>query len=62
MIISLLCMCAMYALAVRVLTTVQEGGGRNMLISYLTSLVLNFTLIAQIVYYSLESNKTKKKA
>mmetsp|Transcript_13162 Transcript_13162/g.27901 ORF Transcript_13162/g.27901 Transcript_13162/m.27901 type:complete len:229 (-) Transcript_13162:344-1030(-) len=47
--------------AVRVLTTVQEGGGRNMLISYTTSLVLNFTLMAQIVFYNLGSKKSKKK-
>jgi hypothetical protein len=48
------------ACAVRVLTTTQEGGGRNMLISYLTSLSLNFTLMAQIVYFNMGAKKIKK--
>jgi hypothetical protein len=37
--------------AVRILTTIQEGGGRNMLLGYVVGLVLNLILLAQILVY-----------
>lgn len=35
----------------RVLTTVQEGGGRAMLLGYVVGLALNLVLLAQIAAY-----------
>lgn len=35
----------------RILTTVQEGGGRNMLMGYVVGLALNLVLLAQILVY-----------
>ena len=39
------------AAPVRILTTVQEGGGRAMLAGYVVGLLLNFVLLAQIVIF-----------
>jgi hypothetical protein len=36
---------------VRVLTTLQEGGGAAMLVSYAVSVTLNLILLAQILLY-----------
>jgi hypothetical protein len=36
---------------VRVLTTLQEGGGAAMLVSYAVSVTLNLILLAQILMY-----------
>lgn len=38
--------------AVRILTTMQEGGGMNMLIGYTISFSLNLMIVLQIMYYS----------
>lgn len=46
--------------AVRVLTTLQEGGGTNMLAGFTISLALNLALVLQILYYRPKAEKAKK--
>eukprot|EP00241_Pyramimonas_parkeae_P011126 CAMPEP_0114238926 /NCGR_PEP_ID=MMETSP0058-20121206/8179_1 /TAXON_ID=36894 /ORGANISM="Pyramimonas parkeae, CCMP726" /LENGTH=230 /DNA_ID=CAMNT_0001351057 /DNA_START=154 /DNA_END=846 /DNA_ORIENTATION=+ len=46
---------------VRVLTTIQEGGGTNMLAGYTISLILNLTIVLQILYYGRKKKKANDK-
>ncbi len=48
--------------AVRVFTTIQEGGGASMLAGYTVGLLLNATMLAQIVLYGSGSGSGAGKA